>query len=58
MENANYSAALCYLEQLDYLFSDAVNKSAAGRLTDVQISLSIAMTILENLRNLLVKSCG
>ena len=58
MENANYSMALCYLEQLDYLFSDAVNKSAAGRLTDVQISLSIAMTILENLRNLLVKSCG
>ena len=57
MEKTNCSAALCYLEQLDYLFSDAVSKSAAGRLSDVQISLSIAMTILENLRNVMARKC-
>ena len=56
MESSDISKALCYLEQLNYLFTDAISKSASGKMADVQISLSIAETIIEKLKNVLVKN--
>lgn len=46
------------MEQLDYLLTEALNKSADGNLGEVQIILTIAITILDDLQSGIMKAKG
>ena len=58
MDRSSISRACCQMEQLDYLLTEALNKSADGNLGEVQIILTIAITILDDLQNGIMKAKG